>query len=95
MSAFVAALEDVLEGTVYEGQALESPDVFVATGVLFCEELTGGDTPDTVTARYVETLSGVAIDSAPDDDLVLAGSILGAGVVTLCPEHMDTLRASS
>ncbi len=95
LAAFVAALEDVLEGTIYEGQAVEAPEVFVATGVLFCEEMTAGDSPDDVTARYVEELAGVTMEQAPEDDLVLAGSILGAGVVTLCPEHMDTVVASS
>lgn len=92
---YVAAIEDALAGTAYAGQALEAPEVFLATGALFCEQLDDGMTPDEVLVAYVETLTGGSVDDAPDEELAMAGGILGVGVVTLCPAHLDTVGAST
>lgn len=92
---YVAAIEDVLAGTGYEGEALENPDVFLATGALFCEQLDSGMTPDTVMTGYIEALTAGSIEQAGDDELTMAGGVLGVGVVTLCPQHMDSLTGSS
>lgn len=94
MVTYVAALEDVLAGTVYEGQALEAPEVFLATGTLFCEQLEAGQSVDAVLTEYVETLTGGPIDAAREDDLTMAGGVLGVGVVTMCPQHLNTVAAS-
>ena len=83
---FVAAVEATLVGTAYEGAALESPEVFVATGRLLCERLDAGDTVREVLSDYLDELAGGA-DRAGDDQLVLAGAVLGAAAVTLCPHH--------
>ena len=83
---FIATLEELLAGTSYEGEALNAPDVFVATGRLFCERLDNGDNADEVLSAYLDQLAG-GVDIATDDELVLAGALLGAGVATLCPEH--------
>ena len=83
---FIATLEELLAGTSYEGEALNEPDVFVATGRLFCERLDEGDSVDNLLSAYLDQLAGGA-DLATDDDLVLAGALLGAAVGALCPEH--------
>ena len=92
---YLAAMEDVLAGTTYEGKALQSPEIFLATGALFCDQLDSGMTPDDVVTKYIETLTSGSIDEALDDDLAMAGGVIGVGVVTLCPQHLDTLASSS
>ena len=83
---FIATLEELLVGTSYEGEALNEPDVFVATGRLFCERLDDGDSIDEVLTAYLDELAG-GVDIATDDELVLVGALLGAAVGALCPEH--------
>ncbi len=83
---FIATLEEMLAGTSYEGEALNEPDVFVATGRLFCERLNEGDSADDVLSAYLDQLAG-GVDLATDDELVLAGALLGTAVGALCPEH--------
>lgn len=91
---YIATVEDALAGTAYEGEALAFPEVFVATGVLFCNQLEAGQSPDLVLTQYIESLTGASVDAAPLDDLDMAGGVLGAGVVTLCPNHMTLLTGS-
>ena len=91
---YVAAIEDSLAGTKYEGEAYEAPEIFLATGALFCEQLDTGVTPDGVVTGYIETLTGSSIAEAADDELVMAGGVLGVGVATLCPQHMGTVAGS-
>lgn len=92
---FVAAVEDAMAGTSYEGQALEAPEVFLATGRLFCEELDAGSSADEVLTDYLEALTGSSIEDAAPDDLHMAGGVLGVGLATLCPQHLGTFTASS
>ncbi|MCH7584996.1 MAG: DUF732 domain-containing protein [Acidobacteria bacterium] len=87
---FIATLEELLVGTSYEGEALNEPDVFVATGRLFCERLDSGDSADDLLTTYLEQLAG-GVDIATDDELVLAGALLGAAVGALCPEHASVV----
>lgn len=91
---YVAVIEHMLRGTVYEGAALAAPDVFLATGALFCDQLDGGITSDQVLIDYIETLTGAAVNDASDDDLTMAGAVLGSGLATLCPHHIATVGAS-
>ena len=86
MAVFIATMEDSLAGTAYEGDASNEPELFLATGWLFCDWLDEGDTPDEALTRYLEELAG-GVDSAKDDQLVLAGALLGAAVSVLCPIH--------
>jgi hypothetical protein len=83
---FIAAMEELLGGTVYEGEAINEPELFLATGWLFCDWLDEGDEPDVVLSRYLDELAG-GVDAATDDQLVLAGALLGAAVGVLCPVH--------
>ncbi|MCP3976869.1 MAG: hypothetical protein GY720_20475 [bacterium] len=91
---YVAVIEHMLEGTTYEGTALASPDIFLATGALFCSQLDGGITSGEVLGRYLESLTGGAPDDASDDDLTMAGAVLGSGLATLCPHHIATIGAT-
>jgi len=91
---YVEVMEDMLTGTAYAGEVLEAPEVFLATGALFCDQLDADMSPNTVLTQYIETLTGQAVDQAADDDLIMAGAVLGVGVVTLCPHHLVTLAAS-
>ena len=90
---YVAVIEHMLEGTSYQGAALASPDIFLATGALFCNQLDTGITSDKVLAGYLETLTGGSPDDASDDDLTMAGAVLGTGLATLCPHHIETIGA--
>ncbi len=91
---FVAALADLLADTEYVDSVIDDPEVFVATGILFCEQLTGGTAPPDVLTDYVETLTEGDIEEADDDSLTLAGSILGSAVGYFCPEHTELLEES-
>ena len=86
------AVDELLFDTAYEDLITEDPEVFVATGLLFCEQLAEGVGPSDILVSYVETLTGGDIDDADDDTLTLAGSILGTAVGYLCPEHVDLLE---
>ena len=90
MTVFIATLEELLVGTVYEGEALNEPDLFVATGRLFCERLDQGDGADDLLSAYLDELVG-GVEAATDDDLVLTGALLGGAVGVLCPEHADAV----
>ncbi|NQV07864.1 DUF732 domain-containing protein [bacterium] len=83
---FIATVEELVVGTSFEGEALNEPDLFVATGRYFCERLDQGDTPDDVLVAYLDEMAG-GVDVATDDQLVLAGALLGAAVGVLCPPH--------
>lgn len=91
---YVAVIEHMLQGTTYEGAALASPDVFLATGALFCDQLDGGITSNEVLVGYLENLTGGSPDDASDDDLTMAGAVLGSGLATLCPHHIATIGAT-
>ena len=91
---FVAALAELLAETEYVDSTIDEPEVFVATGILFCEQLTGGVAPPDLLTDYVEALTGADIEEADDDSLTLAGSILGSAVGYLCPEHAELLEES-
>jgi len=91
---YVATIESLLEGTKYAGRALAAPDVFLATGGLFCDQLDAGTSSDEVLTKYLETLTGGEVDDASDDDLAMAGAVLGTGLVTMCPHHLAAFGAS-
>ncbi|MCZ6663280.1 MAG: hypothetical protein O6951_10230 [Actinobacteria bacterium] len=91
---FVAALADLLAETEYVDSVIDDPEVFVATGILFCEQLAGGTAPPDILTDYVETLTEGDIEEADDDSLTLAGSILGSAVGYFCPEHTELLEES-
>ena len=89
---FVAAVDELLAGTVYEDAVVDDPEVFVATGWLFCEQLDQGMGPTEILTVYAETLTDSDIEDADDDTLTLAGTLLGTAVVHLCPEHVDIVE---
>lgn len=90
LAVFIAAMEELLTGTVYEEGALEEPELFLATGYLFCEWLDDGADADGVITRYLDELAG-GVDSATDEQLVLTGALLGSAVGVLCPHHADAV----
>lgn len=89
---FIAAIDELLIDTAYEDLANDDPEVFIATGLLFCEQLTEGAAPADLLVTYVESLTGGDIADADDDTLTLAGSILGTAVGYLCPEHTELIE---
>ena len=89
---FVAAVDELLVGTGYEDAVVDDPEVFVATGWLFCEQLDQGMGPKEILTVYVETLTDSDIEDADDDTLKLAGTLLGTAVGHLCPEHADIVE---
>lgn len=91
LSVFIATIEAAMEGTSYEGAALEDPEVFIATAQLFCELLDQGMTADEVLGQYLDRLSEGDAAAASDDDVRLAGVLLGASVEVVCPRHRDSV----
>ena len=84
---FLAAVDQGLAGTAYEGDAFDDPETYLGTAVLFCELLENGLSTEEVLTAYILALSQASDGGdIPPDDLLLGGVILGAGVETLCPE---------
>lgn len=92
--SYIEVIEHLLVGTTYEGMALESPHVFLATGALFCDRLDAGTSSDEVLFDYIESLTGAPADQASDDVLTMAGAVLGSGLATMCPHHIATIGIS-
>jgi hypothetical protein len=90
LAVFLAAVDELLVGTVYEGAAIGEPELFAATGLLFCDWLDAGIDADGVVTRYLDELAG-GVDAADDDQVVLAGAMLGAAAGVLCPTHADVV----
>lgn len=89
---FVDVLADLADGSIYEDLVIEDPEVFVATGFLFCERLTDGGTPSDLLTEYVANLHDGELDDAPGEVLDMSGWILGTAVGYLCPEHSEILE---
>lgn len=83
---FLAAVATALEGTRYENEPFDNPEVVASTGLLFCERIKAGDSPDEVVLEYLTDLTGGDATAADDDQLALAGAILGAATEALCPQ---------
>ena len=94
LAVFIAALEAGLKDTRYAGTALSDPEVYIATGQLFCEELDLGADPALMLSDYLDILTEGDIESAHDDDLIVAGLLLGVAVEVMCPEHSGALTAA-
>jgi hypothetical protein len=86
---FLAAVATALEGTRYVNEPFDNPEVVASTGLLFCERIAAGDTPDEVAYEYLTDLTGGDASAADDDQLALAGAILGAATEALCPQQGD------
>ncbi|MEX2624067.1 MAG: DUF732 domain-containing protein [Acidimicrobiia bacterium] len=85
----IATIEAAMEGTSYEGAALEEPEVFIATAQLFCELLERGMTADEVLGEYLDRLSESGAADATEEEVRLAGVLLGVSVEVVCPEQGD------
>ncbi len=96
---FLAAVDDGLRDTTYQGAAFEDPEGFLATGALFCDLLDQGLTiPEVVEAYTAALIQAESADTVSADDLLLGGVILGAAVRILCPQHtgqLDSITAST
>lgn len=83
---FLAAMSVALEGTRFEATPFEDPELFAATGLLMCERIEAGINEDDVVFEYLTELTDGEAGSADDDQLVLAGALLGAATEALCRE---------
>lgn len=83
---FLAAVADTLEGTRFDGAPFEDPEVFAATGLLFCERMVQGAAGEQVVVEYLSELAGGDATLADGDQLVLSGALMGAATETLCPQ---------
>jgi hypothetical protein len=93
VALFLAAVEDGLAGSSYEGAAVDDPEGFLATAALFCELLEEGLSGEEVLTAYIAALTAQDRGGQiSDDDLLLGGVVLGAGVEVLCPEFSDRLE---
>ncbi len=96
---FLAAVDDGLRDTTYQGAAFEDPEGFLATGALFCDLMDQGLTiPEVVEAYTAALIQADSADTVSADDLLLGGVILGASVRILCPQHtgqLDSITATT
>lgn len=89
---FLAAVDQGLAGTAYEGDVFDDPATYLGTAVLFCELLENGLSAEEVLTAYILALTAASEgEDIPPDDLLLGGVLLGAGVESLCPEFVGRL----
>jgi len=99
-SVFVATLEEAFAGTSFEGAALESPEVFIATAEVICVRLDNGDEVDQILVDYIAGLSNtdggndtVSENTVGEDTAAaVAGGVLGASLELFCPEHRQLIE---
>jgi hypothetical protein len=84
---FIAAVDAVLADTSYQNAALADPEVFIATGQLFCELLDDGATTDDVLSEHLDALAAVSEGEITDADTAASGVVLGASIAIICPHH--------
>jgi hypothetical protein len=84
---FIAAVDSALSDTSYAGAALTDPEVFIATGRLFCELLDGGMTTDDILAEHLDALAAVTAGHVIDADVTATGVVLGVSTEVICPQH--------
>jgi hypothetical protein len=84
---FIAAVDSALSETSYAGAALTDPEVFIATGRLFCELLDGGMTSDEILAEHLDALAAVTAGDVTDADATATDVVLGASTGVICPQH--------
>lgn len=92
---FVATLEEAFAGTSFEGAALESPELFVATAEVICVRLDSGDEIDQILVDYIDGLSNAdgGEDTVSENEAAaVAGGVLGASLELFCPEHRQLIE---
>jgi hypothetical protein len=87
---FIAAVEKSIKGTTNEGIVYESPEVFLAIAQGFCDGLRSGRSVDELASEYLAEFSDGS-SGASADDVLLIGSVLGAGVETLCEDQSSKI----
>jgi hypothetical protein len=85
---FIAAGERMLADGPYEGVIHESPEIYVAVAQSFCDRLDEGLGVNRIVNDFA--VEG-GFDLTDSGDRILIGSVLGAGVETLCPRHRHLL----
>ena len=88
-AALIATIESAMEGTAYQGAALEDPEIFIATSELFCDLLDEGMTTDLLLVEYLDRLSDGGVVEVDEDDGQMAGVLLGASIEIVCPEYSE------
>lgn len=81
-----------LAGTPYAEAVTESPEVFIAAGLAFCQGLDEGRDLDSLVEDFLTELTGSALEDASDEDLTATGAIAGAGIASFCPEYLDLIE---
>lgn len=84
---FIAAVDVALAETSYAGAALSDPEIFIATGQLFCELLDDGVTPDDILIEHLDALEAVISGEITEADATATGVVLGASTEIICPQH--------
>jgi len=73
-------------GTRFEDGPFEDPEIFAATGLLLCERMETGAIGGEVVFEYLTELSDGDPALADDDQLALAGALIGSAGEALCPQ---------
>ena len=89
LAIFIAAIEDAMQDTSYEGAALNDPEVFIGVGQLFCELLDSGATVDDVLSEYLDALADEDTGVIADDDATMAGVLMGVSLEVICPDSVS------
>lgn len=84
---FIAAVDAALADTAYAGAALTDPEVFIATGQLFCELLEEGMASDAILSEHLGALAAVNAGDVTDADATATGVVFGASTEVICPQH--------
>lgn len=84
---FLAAVGETVADTRFTDVPFDEPELTVATGLALCEAVAADGDTDTVISDFLAGLAGGDPSTADDEQLVLAGAILGAAETTLCSDE--------
>ncbi len=88
IAVLLASGERMLAGGPYEGVMYQAPELYVASAQVVCSRLAEGKPLPEVISEF---MSENSLDAADQADFTLAGTVVGAGVQTLCPQHRDLI----
>ncbi len=88
IAVLLASGERMLADGPYEGAMYAAPELYVASAQMVCSRLSEGVSIEDVISEF---MADNLLDAEAPADATLTGTVVGAGVQTLCPQHRDVI----
>lgn len=83
IGVFLAVVDVAMEGTEFEGYAIDEPEDVLIVGQVFCEMRDAGYSDEESLMLHLQGLA--ELREVTDADALFAGTVMGAAFETLCP----------